>query len=390
MVELGRRGHSDEVVPLLHIDTQLAQLGRHGVQTVGFLHPPVVDVANRGRPLGKQRRHGDGHGRIRDVVHVHVDPVQRPLLGLDEVIAPGDTGPHLLQHVCEVDVPLDAVLADAGDPYLALDGACREEVGGAGGIPLHQEVTRADIGLVALDVEHLVVVVFDDHPELLHDVQGDVDVGFGDQLPLDVDAGVASRHGRRHQKGGQELAGDGAIHVHVTTPEPLGIYYQGRIAVFFQVLDMGARLAQGIHQMADGTLFHARLAPQGVLPGTEAQGRTQGTHGGACIAEEQIDRFFHRKAATQTMYGALGLVGRELVFDAELGQRRQHVADIIAVEQIGQTGGAASQRCQQQGPVRDTLGAGQINFASHSGNGFQTQRIHRLPVLSQLKHLSGR
>lgn len=119
------------------------------------------------------------------------------------------------------------MLADAGDPHLALDGACREEVGGAGGIPFHQEVTGADIGLVALDVEHLVVVVLDDHTELLHDVQCDVDVGLGDQLPFDVDAGVAGRHGGRHQKRRQELAGDGAVDVHVAAPQTLGIHHQG-------------------------------------------------------------------------------------------------------------------------------------------------------------------
>ncbi len=390
MLELLWRSDGDEVVPLLHFHTQLAQLGRHGVQAIGLLHAPVVDIANGGGPLGKQRRGGDGHGRIRNVVHVHVDALERPLLRLDEVVTPGDAGAHLLQHVGEVDVPLDAVLADAGDPHLALDGPRREEVGGAGGIPFHQEVARADIGLVALDVEHFVVVVFDDHPELLHDVQGDVDVGLGDQLTLDVDAGVAGRHGGCHQKRRQELAGDGAVHVHVATPETLGIHHQGRIAVFLQVLDMGTGLAQGIHQVADGTLFHARLAAQGVLTRPQAQGGAEGTHGGAGVAEEQVDRLFHREAATQAVHGALGLVGGELVLHAELGQRRQHVADVIAVEQVGQPGGAARQGGQQQGPVRDTLGARQIDHPGHARNGFQTQRIHKLPVRSQVNHLTGR
>ncbi len=383
MLELRWRGDGDEVTPLLYLDAQLAQLGRHGVQTVGLLHPPVVDVANGGGPLGEQRCHGDGHGRIGDVVHVHVDAVQRPLLGLDEVIAPGDAGAHLLQHVGEVDIALNAVLADAGDPHLALDGARREEVGGAGGIPFHQEVARADVALVALDVEQLVVVVLDDHPELLHDVQGDVDVGLGDQLPLDVDAGVARRHGRRHQEGGQELAGDGAVDMHITAPQPLGIHHQRRIAVFLQVLDMGARFAQGIHQMADGALFHARFPAQGVFAGAQTQRGAQRSHGGAGVAEEQIDRLLHRKAATQTVHGALGLVGGELVLDPELGQRRQHVTNVIAVEQVGEPGGATGQGCQQQGPVGYALGAGQIDLTGHTRNGFQTQRIHRLPVRSQ-------
>jgi len=205
-----------------------------------------------------------------------------------------------------------------------------------------------------------------------------------------VDAGVAGRHGGRHQKRRQELAGDGAVDVDIATPEPLGIHHQRRIAIFLQVLDVGTRFAQGIHQVADGALFHARLAAQGVLAGAQAQGGAQGAHGSTGIAEEQVDRCRDREAATQTVHGALGLVGGELVLDAELGQRRQHVADVIAVEQVGQPGGAPGQGRQQQGPVRDTLGAGQIDHPGHARNGFQTQRIHRLPVRSQLNHLTGR
>ncbi len=324
------------------------------------------------------------------MVHVHVDAVQRALLRLDEVVTPGDAGAHLLQHVGEVDITLNAVLADAGHTHLALDGTCREEVRGAGGVPFHQEVTWADIALVALDVEQLVVVVLDDHPELFHDVQRDVDVGLGDQLPLDVDTGITGRHGRSHQKRRQELAGDGPIDVYVTAPEPLGIHHQRRVAIFFQVLDMGARFTQGIHQMADGTLFHPGFTAQHVFTGSQTQGRTEGTHGSTGIAEEQVDRCRYRKAATQTVHCALCLVGGKLVLDPELGQRRQHMTDIITVEQIGQPGGATGKGRQQQSPIGYALGAGQIDLTGHTRNGFQTQRIHRLPVLSQLNHLTGR
>ncbi len=306
--------------------------------------------------------------------------MQGGLLGLDEVVTPGDAGPHLLQHVGEVDVALDAVLADPGHPHLALDGTGGEEVGGAGGIPLHQEVTRADIALVALDVEGLVVVVLYHHAKLLHDVQCDVDVGLGNQLTLDVDAGIPGRHGGRHQEGGEELAGDGAVDVHVAAPQPLGIDGQRREAVALEVLHMGTGLAQGIHQMADGALFHARLAGQHVFARSQAQGGAQGAHGGAGVAEKQGDRLSDREAATQPLHLAHRLVGGELVLDPELGQRRQHVADVIAVEQVGEAGGAPRQRRQQQGPVRHALGAGQIDHPLDPSNRFQTQRIHSLPV----------
>ncbi len=355
VLELRRRDHGNEVTPLLHFYAQLAQLGRHGMQAIGLFHPPVIDIANGGWPLGKQRRNRDGHGRIGNMVHIHIDAVQRRLLRFDKVITPGDARAHLLQYVGEMDVALNAVLADAGDPHLALDGACREEVGSAGSIPFNQKITGADISLIALDVEQLVVVVLDDHPKLLHDVQGDIDIGLGDQLPLDVNASVASRHGSSHQEGGQELAGNGTIDMDIAAPQPLGIHNQRRKTIFFQVLDMSARLTQGINQMADRALFHARLATQGVLTGAQTQRGTERAHGSAGIAKEQIDRLFDGKTAAKALHSALGLVGRELVLDPELGQCRQHVTNVIAVEQVGQTGSTTGQCRQQQRPVRDTL-----------------------------------
>ena len=45
--------------------------------------------------------------------------------------------------------------------------------------------------------------------------------------PLDVDAGVAGRHGGRHQKRRQELAGDGAVDVDIATQSPLASTTRG-------------------------------------------------------------------------------------------------------------------------------------------------------------------
>lgn len=232
--------------------------------------------------------------------------------------------------------------------------------------------------------------MFDDHPELLHDVQGDIDVGLGDQLSLDVDAGITGCHRRRHQKRRQELAGNGTVDVYIAAPQPFGIHHQRRKPVFFQVLDMGTRFAQGIHQMANGTLFHTRLAAQSIFTGAETQRGAERTHGGTGVAEEQIDRLFHRKAATQTVYCALGLVGGELVLDPELGQRRQHMTNVIAVEQVSQTGSATGQRRQQQRTVRDTLGAGKLTSPATREMG--SKRNEFIDFLCYLKNkcLSGR
>ena len=60
------------------------------------------------------------------------------------------------------------------------------------------------------------------------------------------------------------------------------------------------------------------------------------------------------------MHGALGLVGGELVLDAELGQRRQHVADVIAVEQVGQPGGAPARAASSRARLETLLEPGRL------------------------------
>ena len=93
------------------------QLGGHRRQTVGLLHPPVVDIANGGRPLGEQRCGGDGHRRVRNVVHVHVDTAQFTAAAFDEIVAPGNARAHFLQHVGKLGVALHAFAADAGHAH---------------------------------------------------------------------------------------------------------------------------------------------------------------------------------------------------------------------------------------------------------------------------------
>ena len=58
--------------------------------------------------------------------------------------------------------------------------------------------------------------------------------------------------------------------MHFAAPQPLAFNADGRITIPLQVVDLGAGLAQGIHQMADGALFHARLAGQGKFTAAQA------------------------------------------------------------------------------------------------------------------------
>ena len=77
----GRRGSgdTDEIRTFLHAGAEFAQLASHGRQAVGFLDTPTRDVAQSRCALCVQGHDGQCHGRIRDVIAVQVDRLERPL-----------------------------------------------------------------------------------------------------------------------------------------------------------------------------------------------------------------------------------------------------------------------------------------------------------------------
>ena len=55
--------------------------------------------------------------------------------------------------------------------------------------------------------------------------------------------------------------------------------------------------------------------------------------------------------------------------NSQRAQGIQHVAYIVAIQQVGQHRRATGQSRQQQGTVRDTLGPGQVNRAIYACDG---------------------
>jgi hypothetical protein len=75
---------------------------------------------------------------------------------------------------------------------------------------------------------------------------------------------VLRRQGQRQQQSGQELAGHVAAHLNglVQLQALVALQVQRRKAVLTGVVDLATQLAQGVHQVADGPLVHARHAMQ--------------------------------------------------------------------------------------------------------------------------------
>ena len=81
-----------QVGALLHLRAELAQLGGHRREAVGFLHAPARDVADRARAVGEEREHRGGHRGVGNVVQVEVDRLQRlPSGRLDPIASHIDT-----------------------------------------------------------------------------------------------------------------------------------------------------------------------------------------------------------------------------------------------------------------------------------------------------------
>ena len=141
--ERSRRRHGEAIVARVDRRAELAQLGRHRRDAIGFLHAPARDAGQRGRSAREERHHRERHRRIgnRRAVDRPCPLSVRSRARLDPVVAAVDRRAHPGEHVGERDVALDRMASDAGDAHgTAADRARREKVRGR--------------RRVALDVKH--------------------------------------------------------------------------------------------------------------------------------------------------------------------------------------------------------------------------------------------
>ena len=376
---LRRRDHQ-VVGALLHFGAHLAQLGRHRRDAVGLLDPPARDVAQPARPVGEQRGHRQRHRRIGDVVEVEIESLQRPACGprgLDPVVAHRDARTELLERLGEAHVTLDAAPADALHPHRpAADRPSGEEVRRRRSIALDEHRARAAVARAAGHDEARPAVLLDLHAEARHQLQGDADVGLGDELADDLDGSLDTGQRQRHQERGEELAGDIAAHAHhAAGADGRRFQVQRRVALVGGAGDVGAELAQRIDQIADRTLVHARHTRQTVFATRQRKRRRERAEGGTRVAEEEV-RALDRERAAHAAYAIVEALALAHPGHAERAQRLEHALDVVGHEQIADVGLAFGKRGEQQHAVRDALRAGQTDRTGSAQHRGQIEKFH--------------
>ena len=110
------------------------------------------------------------------------------------------------------------------------------------------------------------------YTEARHRRQGDFNVGLGDQIAHHLYRGFYAGQRQRHQQAGQELARQIASYLQYATGTDRGRANLERRKFFIpKIADVGAKLAQGVDKIADGSLMHPRHAGQRVVPTCQCQ-----------------------------------------------------------------------------------------------------------------------
>jgi hypothetical protein len=123
---------------------------------------------------------------------------------------------------------------------------------------------------------------------------------------------------------------------------------------------------QAVDEVADRALVHPRHAAQRVVAALQGQRRGERADRGAGIAHEEIG-LPGRESSGATLHPVVVArrAGLRLArpAHAESAQRLEHHARVVGIEELAHPGLAAGQGREQQDPVGDALGAGQLERA---------------------------
>ena len=115
-------------------------------------------------------------------------------------------------------------------------------------------------------------------PVLAHHPQREIDVRTRDGTVGDTQLQSVLQRRRNHQQRRDILRTDVACHLYVSALERAPIDAQRRIALLAQVFDVGAQIAQRIHQDAYRTLFHAVGTRDDMLARLRGEERREEAH----------------------------------------------------------------------------------------------------------------
>ena len=121
-------------------------------------------------------------------------------------------------------------------------------------------------------------------------MQRDINVRLRDQIAFNANHGIIWSQRCGHQQCRQELAGDATINLNITASETTA-QTQWRVIFLLKIINLRAALTQGIDQVADRTLFHARLAGQHNIVAPKTQRSGQRTHRRTSVTQEKLQRF---------------------------------------------------------------------------------------------------
>ena len=373
--------HLDAVLELVAAHAKLGELVLHGRDAVALLDALVRDARDLRGALGDGGEHRGGQEGVRHGLHVDVrDRLERA----DGRARDGggrvgllDGAAHGAEHLDgEAGVALQRLGADVGDGARgARDGGDGERVRGRAGVALDHVVGRVLVDALG-DVVRVGVLgrPLDRDAEGRHHGDGHVDVGLRDGLAADE----AERHGLvgvggGHQDGRDVLRRDGGGELDDAAGEAgHGVHAHGQALLLLEVLDGHAVGPQGVDEGPDRPHLHARVARQHGGRGRRRR-RAEGGDGreearrGAGVAEvERLLAGLQLAAAArddQHLAGVLPGVGGA----AQLGDGRQHVLRVVRVQQAVDARGALAEGGQDEGAVRDALGAGRGHADREAG-----------------------
>ena len=227
------------------------------------------------------------------MIQIQIERFQAVIDGrtrLDPVFIQRNLGTQRLERLREAHNALNTAQSNAVDAHRsATEHAGSEKIGRRRGIALDMNHAGAAIACALAHHEALPLLALDSHAKARHQGQRNLDIRLGDQRADNFDDHLRAGQRRGHQKRSQKLARN--IASHTNSPAGANLTWRDRkrrIAFCSSICDAGAKLTQGIDQITDGPLMHARHARQRIVAARQGKRRGQWAKSGARVAEEQF------------------------------------------------------------------------------------------------------